>query len=224
MSDNSTYLPQVMQRYTTYLPHTHVNRDFVTALLRAFDEKPFCAEDFDRFSIEMIVEYIKRTHEFYLHKKLPEIEQSICLLSGLYDSHHPILAVLQNFFRQYCQELTEHIGAEETGLLPYIALLHRCSSGHLSEFIFARERQSVTSFLAAHEDTEDELKNIRQTIGLYAPPPSNESLYRILLTQLQTFEQDLRVHAHIEDQVLVPKALAMETALNERLGRIARGN
>ena len=71
----------------------------------------------------MIVDYIQRTHVYYFEKKLPEIEQSILLLSGHYDSHHPILAALQNFFHRYVQDLSEHIRAEEHLLLPYIKAL-----------------------------------------------------------------------------------------------------
>jgi regulator of cell morphogenesis and NO signaling len=226
MPENSAFFPQVMQRYTNYDPLAGVDQTFIAALLRAFDEKPFCAEDFDRFPIEMIIEYIKRTHVFYLKKKLPEIEQNIILLSGLYTSHHPILNALQDFFKAYCQDLTAHIMAEETLLLPHIALLCRSihPAGHHSEYIFARELYTIAGFLAAHNDTEDELRDIRRTIRLYEPPSTNASLYRILLTQLEAFERDLSVHAHIEDQVLIPKALQMETALNERLGKIAEAN
>ena len=215
-----------MQRYITDAPLSGVNQEFIAALLRAFEDRPFCAEDFDGFPVGLIVEYIQRTHVYYLRTKLPEIEQSISLLSGLYDSHHPILATLQDFFLRYCRDLTMHIQAEETVLLPYIALLNRCAqgSGHFPEYILARGRYSVSRFLADHHDTEDELRDVRQTIRLYDPPVTNASLYRILLTQLQTFEEDLCVHAQIEDQVLIPKALQMEVTLNERLGKMEKSN
>lgn len=226
MPENSAFFPQVMQRYTNYDPLSGVDPGFIAALLRAFEEKPFCAEDFSPFSIDMIIEYIQRTHVFYLQKKLPEIEQSILLLSGLYTSHHPILIALQDFFQEYCRDLTEHIMSEERLLLPYISQLCRStlSLGSYSEYLMARTKYSVVGFIAAHEDTEDELKDIRQTIRLYEPPTSNASLYRILLAQLEAFERDLCVHAHIEDEVLIPRALQLESALNDRLDRVAGFN
>lgn len=226
MPENSAFFPQVMQRYTNDASLPGVDQAFIAALLRAFEEKVFCTEDFDRFPIEMIIEYIKRTHVFYLTKKLPEIEQSIGLLSGLYNSYHPILKALQDFFQAYCKDLTAHIMAEETLLLPHIRLLGRSirSYRHHSEYIIAREQYTIAGFLAAHNDTEDELRDIRRTILLYEPPSTNASLYRILLAQLEAFERDLCVHANIEDQVLIPKALQMETALNERLSKVAQAN
>lgn len=222
MPENSAFFPQVMQRY---LP-SGVDHSFIAALLRAFEEKPFCAEDFSPFPIGMIIEYIQRTHVFYLQKKLPEIEQSILLLSGVYTSHHPILIALQDFFQEYCQDLTNHIQSEERMLLPYISQLCRSTllSGPYSEYLLARTKYSIAGFMAAHDDTEDELKDIRRTIRLYEPPTVNASLYRILLAQLEAFERDLCVHAHIEDEVLIPRALQLEAGLNDRLDRFAGFN
>src|ERR1700738_1179573 len=117
MAENSFILTQVMQRYAidplkadgyffyTNPPLPDVNKEFLFSLISSFEERTFSAAEFDQFSIEMIVDYIQRTHSFYLQKKLPEIEQSIILLSGLYESNHPILSALRNFFRRYCQEL-----------------------------------------------------------------------------------------------------------------------
>jgi regulator of cell morphogenesis and NO signaling len=226
MPENSDFYPQVMQRYMTQLPSPGEQTDFIFALLRVFEEKVFNARDFDSFPVELILDYIQRTHVYYLEKKLPEIEQSILLLSGQYDSQHPILAALQNFFHRYVRDLSEHIHAEETLLLPYIQSLReaRRNAGNFSRFLLSRHEYSVDRFLADHHDTEDELKDIRRTIRLYEPPTTNESLYRILLTQLQAFEQDLCVHAHVEEEVLIPKAQHMEQELNTHLQTISSLN
>ena len=219
MPENSDFYPQVMQRYATQPPSSGEQTEFIATLLRVFEEKIFNAREFDPFSLEFIVDYIQRTHIYYLEKKLPEIEQSILLLSGHYESQHPILIALQNFFRHYVQDLSEHIQAEEKLLLPYIELLRE--AGHtpadFSRFLVARRDYSIDRFLNDHHDTEDELKDIRQTIRLYEPPQDNESLYRILLMQLQVFEQDLCVHANIEEEVLIPKARQLEKELNSHL-------
>ncbi|HTR30495.1 MAG TPA: hemerythrin domain-containing protein [Puia sp.] len=219
MPENSDFYPQVMQRYAAEAPLPGDHMEFISTLLRVFEEKVFAAADFEPYPVEIIVDYIERTHIYYLGKKLPEIEQSILLLSGHYESHHPILTALRNFFNCYVQDLSQHIAAEETLLLPYVKALCKAKRNPVgfSSFILARRDYSIDRFLNEHHDTEDELKDIRQTIRLYDPPATNESLYRILLTQLQVFEQDLSIHAHIEEEVLIPKALAMEKDLNAQL-------
>jgi regulator of cell morphogenesis and NO signaling len=226
MPENSDFYPQVMQRYATSSLQTGANKEFITALLRVFEEKVFNAREFDGFAVPLIVDYIQRTHIYYLEKKLPEIEQSIVLLTGHYESQHPILLTLQNFFLHYVKDLSEHIRAEETSLLPYIGLLQDAvqSANGFSRFVLAQGEYSVDRFLSEHHDTEDELKDIRQTIRLYEPPDTNESLYRILLSQLQTFEQDLCVHAQIEEEVLIPKAKSLEKDLITQLLTLSPSN
>jgi regulator of cell morphogenesis and NO signaling len=226
MPENNEFYPQVMQRYPTQPLNPGAQTEFIGTLLRAFEDRLFNAADFNSFSVELIVDYVLRTHVFYLEKKLPEIEQSIFLLSGQYESDHPILTALKNFFHRYVADLSEHILAEETLLLPYISSLSE--AGHtpvgFSRFLLTPPDYSVDRFLADHHDTEDELKDIRRTIRLYEPPATNESLYRILLTQLQTFEQDLCVHANIEEEVLIPKARAMEEQLAAQLRSLSQSN
>ena len=217
--EHNIFYPIVMQRYPTLPLQAGEHKDFIAALLRVFEEKVFNAKEFDAFPIPLIVDYIQRTHIYYLEKKLPEIEQSIVLLSSHYESQHPILIALRNFFHHYVKDLSEHIHAEETTLLPYLSLMQEAgdNAAGFSRFLLMRGEYSVDRFLSEHHDTEDELKDIRQTIRLYEPPATNESLYRILFSQLQTFEQDLCVHAHIEEEVLIPKAQAMEKALDNYL-------
>jgi regulator of cell morphogenesis and NO signaling len=224
--ENNYFYPQVMQRYSTQPLQAGEHKDFIASLLKVFEEKVFNAGEFDAFPIPLIVDYIQRTHIYYLEKKLPEIEQSIVLLSGHYESQHPILVTLRNFFHHYVKDLSEHIHAEETALLPYLGLLQDAAdnAAGFSRFLLLRGEYSVDRFLSEHHDTEDELKDIRQTIRLYEPPATNESLYRILLSQLQTFEQDLSVHAHIEEEVLIPKARAMEKALKDHLLTLSPSN
>jgi regulator of cell morphogenesis and NO signaling len=219
MPENSDFYPQVMYRYQSELSLAGEHKEFIATLLRLFEEKVFSARDFETYPIEIIIDYIERTHIFYFEKKLPEIEQSILLLSSHYESHHPILAALQNFFNRYVLDLSEHIHAEENLLLPYVKSLCKAkqSPANFSTFILARRDYSIDRFLNDHHDTEDELKDIRQTIRLYEPPQTNASLYRILLSQLQAFEQDLCIHAHIEEEILIPKALAIEKELNAQL-------
>lgn len=226
MPENSEYYPQVMQRYPALPLPAAEYQDFIPVLLRVFEEKSFNAREFDSFPLHIIVDYIQHTHVYYLSKKLPEIEQSILLLSGHYESHHPILMALQNFFRHYVLDLSEHIGAEETRLLPYIDILQDAarSPAGFSRWLLSHDEYSISRFLSDHHDTEDELKDIRQTIRLYEPPPTNESLYRILLSQLETFEQDLSVHAHIEEEVLIPKARALEQHLAAELAALIAHN
>ena len=83
---------------------------------------------------------------------------------------------------------------------------------------------NIAKFEEAHHDTEEDLSAVRNVIEQYTAAQTNESLYRVLLHQLQTLEQDLAVHALTEDEVLIPKALELEQKLMARLEQKASLN
>jgi iron-sulfur cluster repair protein YtfE (RIC family) len=65
---------------------------------------------------------------------------------------------------------------------------------------------------------------IKRTIQLHRPPPTNGTPYRILVQQLDNFHRDLVVHGLIEDRVLLPKMKEMESRLTAAFNTVARLN
>jgi len=227
MNRHSAKLPpneeaaQILQRYDVTQAHNLVytyeelrdlgiQPEFLLALLDVFeDQESFSPENFNRFSLSTIVDYLRKTHTYYMNKKLLEIEQSILLLVSAYPSAHPILLLLHNFYTDYKNHLVKHIEMEERELLPYIAHLEKVTQGRESSL--AETTISVRQFIDSHHDTEKDLQDVRTAILSYSPPAVNQTLYRILLSQLQVFEKDMAIHALMEDHVLLPRALELET-------------
>lgn len=218
---------QIVQRYAVSLNsnilHSYhelqdinIDRDFIYALLESFEDlSAFAPDEYNRFSLQIIVDYVRRTHRYYLSKKLPEIEQSIGILLANYGGDHPLLSVLETFYSDYRKDLIEHIKAEEAHVLPHIDMLLKFEQDGtlISDRVDQSKDFSLTGFIENHHDTEEDLSKVHNTILQYEPPSTNRTPYRILLTQLQMFERDLAVHALIEDLVLIPRALALEERL-----------
>lgn len=217
---------QIVQRYalplnsnilSSYneLQEINIDREFIYVLLESFEDlSNFDASKYDTFSLQTIVDYIRRTHRYYLSKKLLEIEQSIGILLRNYDGNHPLLNVLHTFYGDYKKDLIEHIKAEEAHVLPYIDQLLKSETNTAAVDVLRKSNHvSLKSFVENHTDTEEDLSNVRNMIMQYQPPITNQTPYRILLTQLQLFERDLAVHALIEDHVLIPRALELEEKL-----------
>lgn len=184
-----------------------IEPEFMRALLGVFDSRQsFKAEDFNIFSLGVIVDYLTKTHDYYLDRKLLEIEQSIHLLVRAYPDTHPLLLLLNNFYTDYKRHLTNHIEQEEEELFPYILKLENLTD----EEFMGPPIISVQQFMEMHHNTEEDLEEVRKIILHYSPPADNQTMYRILLSQLEVFEKDLAIHALIEDEVLLPRALELE--------------
>ena len=129
--DQTIFRQQVLQRYLNVQdslygqPEGALNKrsqEFVSTLVRAFEEDDtFDYSEFNKFSLSVIVDYIRRTHRLYLNKTLHEIEQSIGLLNEAYRLGHPLLEILNAFYLEYKADLITHIRLEDEKLLPHIS-------------------------------------------------------------------------------------------------------
>ena len=166
-----------------------------------------------KYPPERIVDYLQYSHRYYLSKCLPEIEQAIHILLSDEADNHPLLPLLHTFYREYKHDLSAHIAQEERRLFPYIRhLLHWYRHEYPKPPADRPFSYAVSDFTDDHTDTEGDLFVIRETIEKYRPAATNESPYRILSARLFAFEQDLRVHALMEDKVLIPMMESIEQA------------
>lgn len=217
-----------MQRYlatdgnATAITLESLNRrdqEFVTTLIRAFEEEEgFHYDEFNRFSLHTIIDYIRRTHRLYLTKTLHEIEQSIGLLNEAYRSGHPLLGMLNDFYLKYKTDLIHHIRVEDEQLIPWISKLASSLNNELNllEHFFSTSRFSLKDFLKDHHDNDSVLDEIRFKIQTYDPPLVNRFIYNVLLNQLEFFARDLHVHGKIEEEVLIPAAFEIEEEIQRR--------
>ncbi|MFZ7116692.1 MAG: hypothetical protein ACO1G9_15025 [Bacteroidota bacterium] len=236
--DSNLPIQQILARYKssdkTGLLHSYgelkslnIDLDFIFVLLRTFeDESNFNSGDYDQFSLITILDYIERTHTYYLSKRLHEIEQTIDLLIKSYDKSHPILLGLSSFFLEYKARLATHIKAEENFMLPYIKSLLKFERNEINvqEYFVTTKDNSMDKILNAHDDVELDLAKMREALVNTQTPETSKTLYRILITQLESFEKDLLVHGLVEDRVLIPRAKQLEENLNEIFSEMIRWN
>jgi regulator of cell morphogenesis and NO signaling len=61
-----------------------------------------------------------------------------------------------------------------------------------------------------HQDAGDEMRLIRELTSGYTPPPDGCTTYRVTFAELAQFERDLHRHVHLENNLLFPKAVALQ--------------
>jgi regulator of cell morphogenesis and NO signaling len=57
------------------------------------------------------------------------------------------------------------------------------------------------------------MEKIRQLTSNYAVPADGCTTYQVGLQELARFEEDLHAHVHLENNILFPKALKLESDL-----------
>jgi len=174
----------------------------------------FSAAEYVSFDLNNILSYLRKSHVYYLEKKLPEINQNMHHLDQLFPGER-LFHILNAFFQQYQTLLIEHIEHEETTVFNYVDYLlkyrHLPSPDELNKFLLGNT--SLNDFLANHTDTENDLSAMRQLLGS-ADQYKQLHPISLLLNQIASLENHLNIHARIEDEVFIPKAMELEEKLH----------
>lgn len=197
-----------------------LNVQLFETLIRAYDDAyEFPYAELNQLSTAELVQYLQTSHNYYLQKKLPEIEQTAVQVFQVCNESHPLMAYLCLFFARYKKKLEAHIRYEEESLFPYIVKLLDVNRSCGSDLEISDVMQSFSTaiFLQNHSDIEEELRKVKDLIikhvsGHRAPLP-----YKVFLSQLHYFEIELSKHALVEDEVLIPKVIALEKELLQRV-------
>jgi regulator of cell morphogenesis and NO signaling len=69
-----------------------------------------------------------------------------------------------------------------------------------------------------HREAADELDAIKALTSGYVPPSDGCVTYAVCMAELQRFERDLHRHVHLENNVLFPRAVELESGLQSDIG------
>ena len=73
--------------------------------------------------------------------------------------------------------------------------------------------EPISCMMHEHESSGNALARLRELTHGFSPPADACNTYRAFYAKLEEFEQDLHLHVHLENNILFPKALALEKKL-----------
>jgi regulator of cell morphogenesis and NO signaling len=195
----------------------HINIDFFLEIINSFHDTSYFPEShLQSFPLKMIIEYIKKSHDYYIKLKVPQIDAIIQeILSNTPADHRKELDLITKFYNDYKEELITHIKKEEDEMHPYVLALDALHSDEKAQESTNKitEQYRIGIFADEHDNMEDKLFDLKNIIIKYLPPVDNYALSNTLLVELFRLERDLNDHARIEDKVLVPKVQWLEKQL-----------
>ncbi|WP_341225428.1 hemerythrin domain-containing protein [uncultured Arcticibacterium sp.] len=179
----------------------------LTEVASQLDMNDFSAavEKFKQFKTEDIIDYLVFNHHYYMTKKLPELQQSILHVFGHEDVSN-LLKTLALFFGKYQKSLINHIKMEENVFFPMVKNLLSTSKEQMSK---TEKWTAFVEFMGNHDPIEDELKKVNLIIKEAVKDTKVPFAYSVFMNQIDLFEFDLRRHALIEDEILLPRVEGM---------------
>ena len=196
----------------------NVNLEFFIEITNSFIDDEYIPQTaLTSFPINLIVDYLHKTHDYYMQEKIPEIETMIHEMVNCKGGEKHKRQLLENFFSEYKKELTNHINREEEVVQPYVLEIEKAFfNKKLSKELYLKiKKYSIEDFAGEHDNVEEKLNDLKNIIIKYLPPCGNPSLCNKILTELFRLEKDLNAHARLEDKVLIPKVARIEKLLLE---------
>ncbi len=168
--------------------------------------------DWQSEPLSEVIAHIKNTHHKFTREetvRLGALLQKVCSVHG---KNHPELFDVQSTFAGLAQELTTHIMKEEMVLFPYIV--------RMEEAVIQREpalpapfgtvANPVAMMEHEHDSAGNALRAIRRSTNDFALPHDACVSFQTLYKALEAFEADLHQHIHLENNILFPRAIALE--------------
>lgn len=161
--------------------------------------------------IEVLVAYLKKKHYYFVRQELPFLSN---LISGISPEKEflGLMNDLRIMFPLFVEDFIHHIHEEESRLFKRIELLQDIEDGNfaLHDALTILKKDPIKSLADEHEIHDDEMQGIRKLTSDYTLSEDAPLTMKVLYHELQNFEQELIIHAQIEDELLFPKAIELE--------------
>jgi len=168
--------------------------------------------DYNAWPIDLLADYIEKTHHRYVSEKTPILLQFLDKLSRVHGAKHPELLLINELFKGCAGELAQHMKKEELILFPFIKkMVHATLSDELIELPHFETIQNPIAMMMHEHDAEGvRFRKIAELTNNYTPPADGCNTYKVTFAMLEEFEQDLHKHIHLENNILFPKAAKLE--------------
>jgi len=180
--------------------------------LAAAQPKP--ARHWQKEPIADLVAHIQNTHHVFVREECPRIEKLTAKVVSVHGANHPELLEVQSTFSDLADELAVHLMKEEQVLFPYLVRLEEAvvAGEPVPPAMFGTVVNPVRMMMQEHDGAGDALRKLRAASNNYAAPADVCVSYKTLYEALLAFEADLHQHIHLENNILFPRAVAMESS------------
>lgn len=193
-----------------------VDREQLIRELNSATESPAAdGSQFNDWDTRTLASYIVANHHGFVREAIPPLLQHTKKIAEVHGERHPELSHIASLFERVAGEMTDHMMKEERILFPFIVRLEEAVANGAAAPVapFGTVENPIRMMESEHQFVGDAMAEIRHLTNGYALPKGACTTYRVTFQALDAFERDLHAHVHLENNVLFPKAAAMEAAL-----------
>jgi regulator of cell morphogenesis and NO signaling len=163
-------------------------------------------------SLAALIAHIQNTHHQYTREEIARLRPLFEKVCSVHGKNHPELLETHQAFQNLAQELSTHMMKEEMILFPYIVRMEAAITRNETIGVapFGSIHAPVSMMEHEHDSAGNALRAMRQATSGYSAPAGACASYQTLYKALAIFEADLHQHIHLENNILFPRAVAIE--------------
>lgn len=186
----------------------------LSELNRAMASEDTPAPRFNDWGARTLASYIISRHHDFVRRAIPPLLRHTKKIAGVHGERHPELTHIASLFERVAEEMTDHMMKEERILFPFIVRLEDAVSAGAAApgAPFGTVGNPIRMMESEHQFVGDAMAEIRHLTDGYTLPEGACTTYRVCFQELDAFERDLHEHVHLENNLLFPKAAAMEAS------------
>lgn len=187
----------------------------VSEIGAALAKEPAKNENYNAWSLDFLVSYIVNNHHHYIRTTSSVIIEHGQKVTIAHGKNHPEIIEVNKVFTLLWKELNQHMMKEEQILFPYIDQMAKALTKSLKveNPFFGTVRNPIKMMENEHQSAGEELSEIKSLTNNFSLPEDACSTFRVYYQGLKEFEQDLHKHIHLENNILFPKSIELESHL-----------
>ena len=183
--------------------------------IEALSVSPAGDIDFNSWPLDLLADYIEKTHHRYVEEKSIILLQFLDKLCKVHGDRHPELLDINELFTASTHDLGAHLKKEELVLFPFVRRMVELqrTGAPLGEVHFGTVENPVAMMMHEHDVEGERFRKIAEITNDYTVPADGCRTYQVTYQMLEDFENDLHKHIHLENNILFPKAIELEQML-----------
>lgn len=169
---------------------THISSDFFLSVINTFiDDEYFPVNARDAFSMEMTVDYLRKTSMYYRQVQLPNIDRHFNSLMARSGSDNN-LQLLQRFYSDMREQLEHCLKREEERMAETI------EKGEVTP--------DLEEIVEGYGEVEEKLHDLLTFFVVHLRGTYDKNLCVAVVTAVFSLEKDIRQNNRIRNRILVP--------------------
>lgn len=176
---------------------------FLTVVNFLSEESFEIDNEYEKISLESVINFLKNGHAYFLNYKLPAIREKLVEAISEIESDDIYQQIILNFFDEYVNEVNEHMEYEDKVVFPYVYSLLK---GEITDSML----YNIQVFEERHNQIDQKLMELKNILIKYYPAKGNTDLMTDTLLDILSCGKDLSDHNKIEDYMFIPAIEAIE--------------